>query len=101
MPNRPITATRKLTPRSRWSIRRSCAVGPTRCPCRAGSSRPSDIDDDGLVFFLASESDEGAEGEEVDGEEFRRTEAQCEVGDTRREERDEDHRDQRTDEGGR
>ena len=54
--------------------------------------------DDRLVLRLAPQPDERAEREQVDGEEFRRPEAQRERRDARREERDQQHRDERADE---
>jgi len=38
------------------------------------SNRPSVHGNDGLVLLLAPQADEGAEGEEIDREEFRRPE---------------------------
>ena len=54
--------------------------------------------DDGLVLFLAPQADERAEGQQVDGKEFRRPEAQRKARDARREKSDQEHRDQRADE---
>ena len=51
-----------------------------------------------LVLGLAAEPDKGAEGEQIDREEFRRPEFQRKRRDHRRQEGDQHHRDQRADE---
>ncbi|MGY3595083.1 hypothetical protein ACVIGB_003132 [Bradyrhizobium sp. USDA 4341] len=65
----------------------------------AGKQQPERHRDHGLVLGLAAEADERAEGQEIDGEEFRRAKLQRERRDHRRQEGDQQHRDQRADEG--
>ena len=64
----------------------------------AGQQQPERHRDQGLVLLLAPEADEGAEGQQIDREEFRRPEFERERGDQRRQEGDQQHRDQRADE---
>ena len=99
MPNRPITATRKLMPRSRSlkpNVMRKRAGH--RVHADAGQQQAERHRDDGLVLVLAAEADERAERQQIDREELRRPEAKRERGDAGRQERDQQHRDQRADE---
>ena len=65
----------------------------------AGEQQAERHRNDGLVLGLAAEPDKGAEGQQIDREEFRRPEFQRERRDHRRQEGDQQHRDQRADEG--
>ncbi len=65
----------------------------------ACQQQPERHGDDGLVLVLLAQADEGTEGEEVHGEEFRRPELQREARDLRRKEGDQQDRHQRADEG--
>ena len=67
----------------------------------AGQEQAEGHRDDDLVPLLPAKTDEGAERQEVDGEELRRAEAEREIGDPRGEEGDEQYRHERADEGGR
>ena len=101
MPNRPITATRKLMPRSRsLGAEGHAQLAGHGVHADAGQQQAERHRDDGLVLGLAAEADEGAEGQQIDREEFRRPEFQRERRDQRRQKRDQQHRDQRADEGG-
>ena len=55
--------------------------------------------DDGLEWRRGAKADEAGEGQEVDGEIFRRAEPECEVRDPARQNRDQDHPDQRAEAG--
>ena len=100
-PNRPITATRKLTPRSSSVEAEGHAqLAGDRIHADAGEQQSERKRDDGLVLVLAAQPDERAEGQQIDREEFRRPEAQREGRDTGREEGDQQHGKQRADEGG-
>ncbi len=67
----------------------------------AGEQKSERHRDHGLVLVLATEAHEGTEGQEIDREELRRPEFECEGGDQRRQKRDQENRDQRAYEGGR
>ena len=69
-----------------------------RVHAHAGEQQSERHGDDGLVLLLAPEADEGAKGQEINREKFRRPEPQGKGGDARSEERDEQHGDQRADE---
>ena len=100
IPNSPITATRKLMPRNNSLEPKVMRNWPdTVSMPTPASSRPSDIEISGLVLLLAPEADKGAEGQQIDREEFRRPEFERERRDQRRQEGDQQHRDQRADEG--
>ena len=79
MPNRPMTATRKLMPRSSsLGAEGHAQLAGHRVHADAGQQQAERHRDDGLVLGLAAEADEGAEGEQIDREEFRRPEFQRE-----------------------
>ena len=98
MPNRPMTAIRKLKPRSNSLVPKVMRRVPvTESSPTAASAKPSIM----AVMVLAgalAEADEAAKGEQLHGEEFRRPELQREFRHHRREKRDHDHRNQGTDE---
>src|SRR5882757_6278131 len=97
MPNRPMTATRKFMPRKRSVEPKVMRSWPdTVSMPTAGEQHSERHRNDCLVlgFAAEAEADKGAEGEQIRWSEFQR-----ERRDHRRQERDQQHRDQRTDEG--
>ena len=100
MPNRPMTAIRKWKPVSSVSVPKVRRKPPvtSSVPTQA-KAKPSIIARDDLERRLPAHADEGAEGQQIDREVFRRPEIEREVGDDRRHESQHDRREKGADEG--
>ena len=96
MPNRPMTATTKLTPFTSSSmpmVRRT--LPETVSMPMAAMAKPIAMRDHRLHRRRAAHADEAREGQEIDGEIFGRTEGERDLRDPRGEEGDQHDADQR------